>query len=90
MFSKIIISLILLVTTFCLAQNQTLIVENVRFEQRTDGSFIVDIYYDLNDPDGNTMTISVEVSNDSGTTWNFQISDITGDIGTGITSGTNR
>ncbi len=82
--------LILFITTVSFAQNSTPTVENVTFTQRTDGTFKVDIYYDVNDADGNTMTVSMQVSNDNGSTWNFSCNNITGDVGSGITSGTGK
>jgi uncharacterized protein (TIGR02145 family) len=72
------------------SQNQPPVVENVTFTQRTDGSHTVDIYYDVQNPTGNPMTIEMEVSDDNGTTWDFPCTQITGDVGTGITSGTNK
>jgi len=73
-----------------IAQNQPPVVENVIFTQQTDGSFIVNIYYDVNDPDGDAMTVTMEVSDDNGVTWNFACLQIGGDVGAGITSGTNK
>jgi uncharacterized protein (TIGR02145 family) len=70
------------------AQNPT--VTNVTFSQRTDGSHIVDIYYVVNNSGGGTMTVTMEVSDDNGTTWNFPCVQISGDVGSGITSGTNK
>ena len=85
-----IVLLLLLTATILLAQNNTPVVSNSRFLQRTDGSFKVDIYYDVNDADGDAMTVSILVSNDGGVTWNFTATELTGDIGEGITSGTNK
>ncbi len=82
--------LLLFIAAVSIAQNQPPIVENVTFEQRTDNSFIVDIYYDVNDPDGNIMTVSMKVSADNGSTWDFSSNNITGDVGSGITSGTGK
>jgi uncharacterized protein (TIGR02145 family) len=72
------------------AQNQPPVVENVIFNQRTDGSSIVDIYYDVQNPTGHPMALTMEVSDDNGATWNFPCVQITGDVGSGITSGTNK
>ena len=80
LFSSIIIT----------AQNQVPEVSNVVFVQRTDNSFLVDIYYDVSDADGNSMTISMQVSNDAGSSFDFQVSSLTGDIGDGILSGTSK
>ena len=40
------------ITTMLLAQNNTPVVSNSRFEQRTDGSVKVDFFYDENEADG--------------------------------------
>lgn len=73
-----------------LAQNTNPIVSNVHFAKRTDGSILVDVYYDVTDADGNPVTITMLASNDNGTTWTFSCSSVTGNIGAGITSGTNK
>jgi len=72
------------------AQNQTPEVSNVTFTQRTDSSFIVDIYYDLYDADGDTMTVTMQVSADAGATWDFPCEQISSDVGTNILSGTGK
>ncbi len=72
------------------AQNTVPVVEHVTFSQRTDGSYYVDIRYDLADADGDTMTVFMQVSDDSGSTWNFPCQNISGDVGAGIQSGTNK
>jgi len=69
------------------AQNHAPEVTNVTFTQRTDGSFVVDVYYDLNDTDGNAMTVTMQVSDDNGATWDFSCANVSGDIGSGKTSG---
>lgn len=87
----IILFIILLHFPFLLfSQNHSPEVSNVNFTQRTDGTHIVDIYYDLYDSDGDELTISVQVSNDNGTSWNFSCENVSGDVGEGITSGTNK
>lgn len=71
-------------------ENQPPVVENVIFSQRIDGSYTVDIYYDLNDGDGDTLTITLKVSADAGINWYFPANQITGDVGEGIVSGTGK
>ena len=44
------------------------VVSNVRASQRA-GSKVVDIYYDLADPDSATVRVSLQISSDGGTTW---------------------
>ncbi|MEN8193597.1 MAG: FISUMP domain-containing protein [Bacteroidota bacterium] len=89
-YLHLIVVLILTPTSFLLSQYATPTVENVTFTQRTDDSFIVDVYYDVNDSDGDTMTISMQVSDDDGDTWDFSCNNITGDVGPGIISGTGK
>jgi uncharacterized protein (TIGR02145 family) len=91
-FKHILLLTVLLgITSYKLmAQNQSPQVTNVLFTQRTDGSFFVDVYYDVNDPEGSAMTVTMQVSSDKGTTWNFPCDSITGDVGAGITNGINR
>ena len=62
-------------------------VSNVTASQRTDGSGIVDIYYTLNDADGDDCTIGIQVSADGGVSWNVAATDLDGDIGAGINPG---
>jgi formylglycine-generating enzyme required for sulfatase activity len=65
-------------------------VTNVTVAQRTDGSKIVDITYDLTEDAVFTeFDISVEVSFDDGATYT-QISQITGDVGENIMPGTGK
>ena len=61
-------------------------VTNVRGSQRQD-SKLVDIYYDLNATDGETYTVAVEVE---GRTNAVTASTFTGDVGEGVSPGTNR
>jgi len=65
-------------------------VSNVQFAQRTDGSGMVDISYDVNDADTDTLFVSVRVSHDDGATWNFPCRTLNGDVGWGVTSGTGK
>ncbi len=81
---------LILTAALTFAQNQTPVASNLTFAQRTDGSYKVDIYYDVTDADGDTLTIAIQASNDAGTTWDFAIISVTGDVGTNITSGTQK
>jgi hypothetical protein len=73
---------------FALAQQAE--VTNVTVAQRTDGSKIVDITYDLTEDALFTeYDITVEVSFDDGATY-FQISQITGNVGENIMPGTGK
>jgi len=73
-----------------LAQNNAPVITNVDLQQRTDGSMLVDIYYDVYDADENLMEISMKASSDSGATWNLSCNNLTGAVGTGISSGTGK
>ena len=53
-------------------------VANVAAAQRTDGSKLVDIGYDLADADADLCAISVAVSNDGGSTWDVPAQTFTG------------
>lgn len=72
--------------TFAQAPNVT----NVRFSQRTDGSLLVDVYYDVLDYDSNPLEIIIEASDDHGETWALPCNTLTGDVGIGIPPGTDK
>ncbi|MEK0447018.1 MAG: hypothetical protein RLZZ399_2339, partial [Verrucomicrobiota bacterium] len=59
---------------------------NVTFSQRTDGSKLVDIRYDLF---GGTSSVAVAVSYDGGATYNA-VASVTGAVGAGVTPGTGK
>jgi formylglycine-generating enzyme required for sulfatase activity len=65
-------------------------VSNVTVSQRTDGSKLVDIRYNLSDADGDKCTISVQVSSDGGSTWTVPAVTFTGAIGSNISAGTGK
>ena len=65
-------------------------VTNVTATQRTDGSKLVDIGYDLADVDGDPCTVTVIVSDDGGATWTIPITAVTGDVGGGVTPGAGK
>ena len=66
------------------------VVENVAFAQRTDGSGLVDIVYDLSDPESPTATVTIEASSDGGATWTLAVTTLTGDVGDGVTMGVGK
>ncbi len=90
MRNLIIVLVMLFSLSFSYAQNNAPEVTNVTFSQRTDGSFIVDVYYDLNDADSDTMFVTMQVSQDRGATWNFACDSISGDVGVDILSDTSK
>lgn len=65
-------------------------VNNVAWAQRSDGSGLVDITYEVNDEDGDLLSIAVAVSSDNGSTWNFPCYSLSGDIGHGISPGSGK
>ncbi|MCK4660636.1 MAG: SUMF1/EgtB/PvdO family nonheme iron enzyme [Phycisphaerae bacterium] len=70
--------------------NSAPVVSNVTSSQRTDGSKIVDIRYNLSDADGDPCTVSVQASDDAGATWTVPITAVTGAVGSGITPGSGK
>ncbi|MBN1755020.1 hypothetical protein JW877_02295 [bacterium] len=56
-------------------------IENVRFEQTTDGSQLVTICYDYIDPDGDAASVSLIISSDGGLSWIVPVSTIYDTIG---------
>ncbi len=72
------------------AAPQPPVVSNVAFAQRTDGSGIVDITYDLADPDSPTLTVSMQASPDGGDTWGLTAGTTYGDVGSDITPGPGK
>ena len=70
--------------------NSAPVVSNVTVSQRTDGSKLVDIRYNLYDADNDKCTISVKVSSDGGSTWTVPAVSFTGAIGSNITPGTGK
>jgi hypothetical protein len=65
-------------------------VTQVNLAQRTDGSGLVDITYDLSDTDGDTMAVTLQLSDDDGSSWDFPVLNVSGDVGQGIASGTGK
>ncbi|NLT52487.1 MAG: hypothetical protein GXX85_16420 [Ignavibacteria bacterium] len=82
--------LLLLTVTVITAQNTNPVVENVTFVNNISTSGMVDIYYDVTDAEQNIVTIIVQASADNGVTYNFAITNVTGDVGGGIETGTNK
>ena len=48
---------------------------------------MVDIVYDVADPDSPTLTVYLKVSADGGTTWKGPVELVSGDVGRGIVPG---
>jgi len=64
-------------------------VTNVKAEQRP-GTKLVDITYDINDPDGDKMYVWVEVSADGGANYDQRARAVEGDVGADIESGKGK
>jgi hypothetical protein len=50
----------------------------------------VDIYYDLSDPDTSSLTVSIVVSADAGSTWTVPAWTFTGAYGGSVSPGMNK
>ncbi|MFQ6605065.1 MAG: formylglycine-generating enzyme family protein [Fidelibacterota bacterium] len=87
---KIMTRILLALISVALLSAQTASVTNVTAAQRTDGSKIVDIYYDLGeDITFTTFSVSLEISFDGGVSFT-NTSHATGDIGDGIVAGPGK
>ena len=64
-------------------------VSNVRAAQRSGTSY-VDITYDLADADSSSLTVTVGVSTNAGTTWFYPGASLTGAVGSGIAPGAGK
>ncbi len=67
----------------------TPVVSNVHASQRT-GTKQVDIYYDVTDATGHAQSVQVLISADGGVTYRIPVVNLSGDVGTGITPGSNK
>jgi len=68
------------------------VVSNVTASQRSDGSRIVDVHYDLFDADGELCSVYLRVSANNGSSYDIVPSQgfVSGDSGEGIASGANK
>jgi formylglycine-generating enzyme required for sulfatase activity len=86
-------AVLLCLLLFCGANHATAgappVVSNVRAAQRS-GTAYVDITYDLADPDSSSLTVTVAVSTDAGTTWFYPAASLTGQVGSGIAPGVGK
>jgi formylglycine-generating enzyme required for sulfatase activity len=69
--------------------NQPPEVTNVIAQQR-EGTMLVDVTYDVNDPDGDPMTVSLRLSEDGGQSFVIGCVTVSGDVGSGVTSGSGK
>jgi len=85
------IGLLIFIAMTCVLWANTLPeVDNLSFAQRQDGSMLIDVFYDVFDADGDTLTVTMEASEDGGETWTVSCDSILGDIGEYIVSGTGK
>jgi formylglycine-generating enzyme required for sulfatase activity len=64
-------------------------ISNIRASQRP-GTKLVDILYDAVDPDSATITVQLELSADSGRTFDLPVRSVSGHIGANVPVGANR
>jgi len=80
------------ILTTALFANLPPVVSNVTAAQRTDGSKIVDIYYDVDDVENDTLTVTLLLSDDEGATFDISpgMTNLSGDTGFGVMPGTGK
>ena len=84
----IVICFLWMMTGMTAVANQAPFVSNVVVKQ-TDIDHVL-IRYDVAEPDGDKVTISLRVSVDGGKTFNVPATKLAGDVGPGISSGTGK
>ena len=89
---KTILTTAILLLTLSVLFAEAPIVTNVTASQRTDGSKIIDITYDVSDAENDELWIDILFSADGGVTFDVEPSEenLTGDFGEGITPGTGK
>jgi hypothetical protein len=70
-----------------IAQNQVPQVSNVQFSNQAG---LVTVNYDVFEPEGETMNVSLMASEDNGKTFTIKATVATGDIGSSVTTGTGK
>jgi len=81
------LAIIVLLTSQLWATNTNPVVTNVSFS--ITGTTVT-VHYDVTDAEQTTVTLSMEVSSDGGTTWNFNFGTASGNIGAGVAIGTAK
>ena len=64
-------------------------VSNILATQRA-GTKLVDIYYDVTDAEGDSLTVAVQMSSNAGSSWNIPARTLTGDVNFNVTPGTSN
>ena len=80
-FNRAILLVVSLITAAITAWSTTPVVSNVRALQRTDGSFLLDIYYDVEVSDRDRVIVSVMISDDDGSSYSIAPVTLEGDFG---------
>ena len=78
---RILCCLVFLLGFSLITQAAPPVVSNVRALQRTDGSLLVDIYYDVEAPDRDHVIVSVMISDDGGSSYSIAPVTLEGDFG---------
>ncbi len=65
-------------------------VSNVRAYQRMSGSKLVDVYYDVSDPDSSLLYVSLSISNNAGASWSIAPRTVSGAVGINVTPGAGK
>ena len=84
-----VLVLLVLVAACVAAHAAAPTVSNVRASQRP-GTKLVDITYDLADPDSSVLTVSVVVSTNGGSSYTLPATSFTGAVGSGVARGSNK
>ena len=71
------------------AQNTNPEVTNVNHSYNS-GDGTITITYDIKDAEQSSVTISMFVSSDGGTTWDYDCTQVSGDVGSSVTTGTGK
>ena len=87
---KRICLIVFMFITILLMANHAPRVEDITFSQRDDGSYFVDIYFNLIDQDDDFLEVTIFASNNQGVSWNFPMTTYSGDVGENITTGSNK
>ncbi len=84
--------LTILAATTGLFANLPPVVTNASAQQRTDGSKIVDIHFDVEDAENDTLTVTLFVSDDEGASFSITPdgANLSGDIGEGVMPGVGK
>lgn len=64
-------------------------VSNILANQRS-GTKLVDIYYDVTDAEGDSLSVAVQISSNAGSSWNIPARTLTGDVNLNVTPGTGN